>query len=303
MSTIELIGVSSDGFCREGHQARAAAALRNAGLETAFSGHEIVLSSDIQTPEPERAAGSGMMNEAALLTMTRAVHARVRAALDDGRFPLVYGGDCTVLLGAVPALRDEIQDVGLLFVDGHEDTTPLDVSTDGEVANMEIALLLGITGKLAPVALPERLPALTPPALAMLGQRDQELRRELNVASLAHRGVLLRTDEDVADDPAGLAREAVAHIATNVSGWWLHTDLDVLAQDELVAQCVPGDVDVPGGLRWPQLTELVSAALQAGGCRGWSITIYDPEQDPDGSEARRIVRFVAAVAAVAPNVP
>ena len=48
-------------------------------------------------------------------------------------------GDCTCLLGIVPALRDALGDVGLLFVDDHEDTLPLDVAEDGETANTEIA--------------------------------------------------------------------------------------------------------------------------------------------------------------------
>jgi arginase len=59
---------------------------------------------------------------------------------------------------------------------------------------------------------------------------------------------------------------------------------------------VPDDEDEPGGLDLAQLTELTAAALACSGCAGWSIAIYDPEQDPDGTEARRIVRYVADVA-------
>jgi hypothetical protein len=36
--------------------------------------------------------------------------------------------------------------------------------------------------------------------------------------------------------------------------------------------------------------------MQAGGCSGWSLAIYNPELDPDRSAARRIVEFVAQVA-------
>lgn len=302
MLTIDLIGVPFDGYGRVGNQARAAAVLRDAGLEAAFSGHEVITKPDIGLPDPnpERSTGSGLMNESALLAMTEALHTQVSTALSAGHFPLVYGADCSVLLGTVPALRDVAGEAGLVFVDGHEDTTPLDVSEDGEVANMETALLLGITGKLAPETLRKHLPALQPAALAMLGQRDHDLRRELNVATLADRGILLHTYEDVTADPAEHAREAVKHVTKAVPGWWLHTDLDVLAQDEFIAQRVPGDVDQVGGLTWPQLTELVSSALQAAGCRGWSLVIYNPEQDPDGSEAQRIVRFVTDVVSSLP---
>lgn len=63
--------------------------------------------------------------------------------LREERFPLIYGADCAVLLGAIPALRDVHGQAGLLFIDGHEDATTMEMSPDGEAANMEIALLLG----------------------------------------------------------------------------------------------------------------------------------------------------------------
>jgi arginase len=294
---IELIGAAFDGFGRVGHQARAAEALRDAGLEGAFGEREVGRT-DFTLPDadPARAAGSGLMNEAALLALVEALCERVGAALAAGRFPLVYGAECSVLLGAISALRDHHGRAGLVFVDGHEDPTPLDVSPDGEAANMEVGLLLGITGKLAPASLRRRLPALEPAALAMLGPRDHALRHTLNLASLADRGVSFRGWESIAADPVQHARRAVDHVRRTAPAWWLHTDLDVLAQDIFTAGRVPDDDDQPGGLEWSQLTELTAAALACGGCAGWSIAIYDPEQDPDGTEARRIVQYVTDVA-------
>jgi arginase len=302
LMVVELIGVPFDGWGRAGAQSQASRALRDAGLEAAFDAGA-VLCPEPQLPPPTaaRASGSGLMNEAALLAMVDAVHSRVGAAFAAGRFPLVYGGDCTVLLGAVPALRDAVSEAGLVFVDGHEDTTSLDTSPDGEAANMEVGLLLGLTGQLAPERLRRRLPALRSEATAMLGMRDDALRRQLNVASLAEHGVLLRTAHDVAADPAASGGAAAGHVLAHSAGWWLHLDVDVLARTELASQRVPGDEDSEGGLTWPELTAVLGAALAAGGCRGWSIAIYDPEQDPDGGDARRIVQLVRDVAALLPR--
>ncbi len=301
---IQLIGAPFDGFGRVGHQARAAEALRGAGLEGAFGEREVGRTDfALPTAEPGRAPGSGLMNEAALLALVDALREHVGAAPAAGRFPIIYGGECSVLLGAVNGLRDHHGRAGLVFVDGHEDTTPLDVSPDGEAANMEMGLLLGITGQLAPASLRRHLPALEPAALAMLGPRDDALRRTLNIASLADRGVWLRRYQAIAADPARVAREAVEHVRRSAPAWWLHTDLDVLAQDVFTAGRVPDDEEEPGGLDWAQLTELTAAAFACGGCGGWSIAIYDPEQDPDGTEARRIVQYVADVADSLPDRP
>ena len=44
-------------------------------------------------PVAQRAAGSGLLNERALLQMAGALHRRVRSSLAAGRFPFVYGAD------------------------------------------------------------------------------------------------------------------------------------------------------------------------------------------------------------------
>ena len=222
------------------------------------------------------------MNEAALLAMVESVHRSVGEAIRGRRFPFLYGADCTVLLGAVPALRDVVGRAGLVFVDAHEDTTSLDASPDGEAANMEIGLLLGLTGQLAPEPLRRRMPALDADALGMLGMNDRRLRRELNVASLADRDVLLRAWEEVASGSAVQGAWRPGQAASHSSGWWLHLDVDVLASAELASQRVPGDEETTAGLTWPQLTLALTAALDVGGCQGWSVSIYDPDQDPQG---------------------
>lgn len=275
-------------------QARAPAVLRKAGLEAAL-GPRANLTSDVVVAGPSPARGSsGFLNERALLEMVTAVYRRVRASLAARRFPLVYGADCAVLLGAVPALKDLYGKAGLVFIDGHEDATPMELSAFGEAANMEIALLLGITGERAPDELHGCLRSLDPRTLAMLGQRDDAYRRRIGVPSIAGQ-VQLRPAAELHHDPAGAAGQAAELVASQAPGWWLHIDLDVLDRNEFSACGAAGEVALPGGLSWAELTALTSSALRTGGCRGWSITVYNPDQDPGYQAAARITRFVADV--------
>jgi arginase family enzyme len=166
-----LIDVPFDGYGRTGNQVRAAVALRDAGLLGAFDGHRLADSQDLDLPAPTRERGprTGLINEPALVAMTEALNERVGSAVTAGRFPVVYGGDCSTLLSIVTGLRDHAGEVGVVFIDGHVDAMPLDVSEDGEAANAEIGLLLGLTGHLLKGPLSERLPALSPELLTVLG--------------------------------------------------------------------------------------------------------------------------------------
>lgn len=299
--TIRLIGVPFDGMGRKPGQAGAPAALRAAGLEATVSTHDVVSRPDFVLPEAhaERAPGSGLLNETALIKMVDALYSELRESLSAGHFPLVYGADCSVLLAAVPAMQNALGESGLVFLDGHEDNTPMDRSLDGEAANMEIAILLGLTGEQLTDPLRRAVSALKPQTLAMLGPRDEPWRKERGVETVAGLA-LLRNDEEVAADPSGVTRAAVESISSHTSNWWLHTDLDVLNVNDFFARGAPGELSLPGGLSWHELTEVIKTALSVGGCRGWSIAIYNPDLDPDGSQAQRVVQLVADVA---PHLP
>ena len=298
MAEVELIGVPFDGYGRTGNQARAAKVLREAGLIAAFEGHVVAAVDELDLPPPiaRRGARTGLINEPALMAMIDALNERVGQAVSDGRFAVVYGGDCSSLLGTVTGLRDRLGIVGLVFVDGHEDTMPLDVSEDGEAANTELGLLLGITGRLLTGPFRDRLPALRSEALAVLGPRDAAWRRRFNVGSLADQDIWLRSHSDVAADPVEAGRAAVHHVRATAERWWLHVDLDVLDAVEFAAQGLPDVDDEPGGLTWRQLTDVLIAAVETGGCVGCTLAIYDPDQDPNRTGARRIVELVGEIA-------
>lgn len=293
---IELIAVPFDGMGRDGAQANAPAALRAAGLMQAF-GSRVAGHIELELPasHPHRSETSGLLNEAALLAMVTRTAAEVEQVLNRRHFPLVYGGDCSVLLATVPSLAAAAGSTGLVFLDGHEDATPMEMSASGEAANMEIAILLGLTGRRLPATLGSAVGVLDPARLAMLGPRDAAYREPLGVESLADQ-VWLRTGDELAHDAGAVARRAAEHVASATSDWWLHVDLDVLSNEVFGSYGAPGEPALPGGVTWPQLVESVATLLQQPSCRGWSLGVYNPDLDDDGRDADAIVDMIMRVA-------
>jgi arginase len=125
----------------------------------------------------------------------------------------------------------------------------------------------------------------------MLGQRDEGYRREIGVPSIADR-VRVHGVDEVRRHPAELGRQAAQQAGRAAPGWWLHIDLDVLDRNEFSACGAATDLSMPPGLTWAELGATTKAAVETGGCRGWSIGVYNTDLDPERKAAARIVTFL-----------
>lgn len=292
--TVAVLGVPTNSSGMTDGVARAPRALRAAGLVGRLeSSGKIVDLGDVRVDEPSPARGPGGIIDAANLAATLArVRERVADARREGHRLLLVGGDCSILIGALAGCADVSgMPPGLLFVDGHEDAWSPHGSTTGEAADMELGLLLGRSVDGIEPVLRGQLLRLDPVRVAILGARDRKELEDAGVESLD--GVIsLVDDAGVRADPAGTALAAVDRVASPVSGWWLHVDLDVLSSDVLPAVDYPQD----GGLSWSDLATLTGSALSAGGCVGVTVTIFSPDHDPDGRYALAIVEFIGGLA-------
>lgn len=152
---------------------------------------------------------------------------------------------------------------------------------------MELGLLLGRSIDDLEPKLRAQIPRLAPAGLVVLGARDRAEIEAAGVPSLEGT-VEFHDDLAVRSDPGRVAREAVRRLKATGADWWLHVDLDVLSSEALPAV----DYVQDGGLSWSELSALTKAAVGAGGCVGATVTIYNPDLDPDGRHAQAIVDFL-----------
>jgi arginase len=221
---------------------------------------------------------------------------QVQAEFVAGRFPLVLGGDCSVLLGCLYAAR-RAGGRGLVHVDGHSDFFhPGNYDTRarlGSAAGMDLALA---TGRGEPLL--TRWPGLDGPLVAdedaiQAGERDAENADYDNFYGDVVRTAITRfTIQTILRD--GIPRTAeqiVAHLEERrLDRVWVHVDLDVL--DEKVMDAV----DSPGtpGFDFTQLSDLLRTLVSSGRVAGMTACIYDPDLDPKSRFARPIVQCLAS---------
>ena len=273
-----LIGVPIDSSGAFVGCERLPAALRAAGIVEATGACDLG-NLQVAIADPVRDVRTGIIGLADVVAATAVIHRELERILDAGHRPLVLGGCCTLLLGVMAALDD----AALLFVDGHLDCYDGASSPNGEAADMELAILLGV----GPAALVGAGPRLTQDRVVVLGPADEE-EAAANGAPDPRRfapAMPIVTSDELRADPAGHARAALAHLD---GPFWLHLDLDVLSARELPA------VDYPQerGLTWDELLALLRPVLADERLLGADITILNPALDPGNRYGARAVRLL-----------
>ena len=263
-----------------------AGALLDAGLARRLDGRRHARLA-VPPYDPRRDPDTGILNAARIRDFSVMLADIVAPVVARGGFPVVLGGDCSILLGNLLALRRSGKRHGLLFLDGHADFYQPEASPTGEAADMDLALSTGRGPDL--LANIEGLRPLVRDAdVAVLGPRDAEQAREYGSQPLPPT-IFAQDIEEVrrvgADEAA---RAAIEHLSP-LDGFWIHLDVDVL--DDAIMPAV--GYRMPDGLSWQELETILNAAMRSGRARGINITIFEPKRDKTGGIARDLVNTLA----------
>ena len=274
---------------------RAPEVLLSAGLADAVRARHVV-TLPRQPYDFKEQGGTRIRNGNSLRVFLLELADKVQAELTAGRFPLVLGGDCSVMLGGLFALR-RAGGRGLVHVDGHSDFFhPGNYDTKarlGSAAGMDLALATGRGESLL-----TRWPGIDGPLAAdedavQAGERDAESADyDKFYGDVVRTSITRLTIQQIHRD--GIPRTAERILARlgdrQLDRVWMHVDLDVL--DEKVMNAV----DSPGtpGFDFTQLAMLLRTVIASGRVAGMTVCIYDPDLDPDHRFAKPIVECLAA---------
>jgi arginase len=262
--------------------AKAPEALREAGLYTRLAAAG---AADAGVVLPGRyLAGiqpGQVRNQDSILEHAERLAARIRAQMDADRAPLVLGGDCSLLLAAGLALRPRGR-YGLVHLDGHTDFRHPGNSTDcASLAGEDLAAAVGLHWP----AISGAGPYFQPGDTVHAGCRDDDegLAEASEVLAQVIPARRIRQDGAAATAEAVLATVA----ASQLDGFWLHVDVDILDPAAMPAV----DSPAPGGLAPAELAGLLAA--MAPHASGAQVTVFDPDLDPGGQHAGLLASILA----------
>jgi arginase len=260
-------------------------ALRDAGLLPRLGASD---AGAVVPPRYDRGGwkpGDGVYNAAGIATFSTRLASRVARYVAAGEFLVVLGGDCSVLLGTMLGLR-RLGRYGLAFIDGHSDFRHLGNSPHvGAAAGEDLALVTG-RGQPDLADLEGRSPYVRDRDVAVLGIRDSDEA----AAELHSLGMLCLPASRLHGNAAAAgAVDALTRLETGeLAGFWVHLDVDVLDPQVMPAVDSPD----PGGLQPSDLGALLSALVASPACVGLEVTVYDPDLDPDGTQAALITAIL-----------
>ena len=246
----------------------------------------------------ERKGPHGTLNAESIAFFSPELADAVEAVMNAQEFPLVLGGDCSIVLGSMLALRRRGR-FGLLFIDGHSDFYQPEANPNGEAASMDLAFATG-RGPALLTDLEGRGPLVRDEDVFVFGVRDEEEQRRygsqplpksiraLNLAAVRRLGI------------KQAAAQAVAHLSkADLDGFFIHLDADSL-DDEIMPAV---DYRMADGLSLDELRTTLQTALKSRKVVGLEVAIYNPKLDPDGKAGRALAdTLVESLGISAPRV-
>jgi arginase len=235
----------------------------------------------------ERDAQTLMRNAPGIAEYSVRLADAVADVVDRGEFPILLGGDCSIVLGSTLALRRRGR-YGLLFIDGHADFYQPEALTSGEAASMDLGFATGRGPELL-TNLEGLRPLVRDEDVVAFGFRDAQEQREYGSQPLPPAALALELNEVRRLGAQRAAQRAVEHLTAadkSTQGFFIHLDADVVSDASMPAV----DYRMADGLSWDELRTVLQTALASGRAVGIEITIYNPALDADGSSGRELAR-------------
>jgi arginase len=256
--------------------------LKSAGFQVADQGDtaSYVFQPDDEHPRARNVSG--------ILKSLNDLRPRVEVAVKSGALPIILTGDCISVLAVIAGTRRYYRNVSLIYVDRDADLNVPATTPSGCVDGMVISQVIG-RGAPELVRFWGEPPLVREPDVALFGfERLDKPEEQYLLASPLRRHPSLEVSSMGAAAAAHLALERV-HASNHE--FILHFDVDVINSDEFPWTNFPGS----GGLSLGETRDALRVFVSQTNLAALVVAGYNPELDPDGAGARKLIDLLADV--------
>ncbi len=213
----------------------------------------------------------------------------VEAAIRDGSFPLVLGGDHSIAAGTVSgvsqALHAREQRAGVIWIDAHADMNTPESSPSGNVHGMPLACCIG-RGPRELTEIFGYAPKIEGKNVVLVGIRDVDIRERQMVRES---GVTAFTMRDIDERGLRNVMEQAISIANNgTAGFHLSLDMDAVDPDEAPGVGTP----VRGGMTYREAHLAMETICDCHGMLSMEVVEVNPVLDEANRTALLAVELV-----------
>lgn len=247
---------------------------------------------DVSGPRnPQAAPVDGYRHLDEVVAWNQAVETKTRQILEQGRMPIMLGGDHCLAMGSIAAVAAHCRKAGkqlrVLWLDAHADFNTSDITPSGNIHGMPVACLCGI-GPQALTTLGGHVPAITPSQVRQLGIRSVDS---------GEKRLVKEHGLDIYDmryiDEIGMRRvmeEALQGVDENTH---LHVSFDVDMLDPSIA---PGTgTRVPGGVNYREAQLMMEMVADTKRMGSLDLVEVNPALDKRNATAKLAVELVESL--------
>lgn len=197
-------------------------------------------------------------------------------------FPIVIGGDCSILIGNALALK-KAGNFGLFFLDGHTDFMWPSLSQTGGAAGMDLAIVTGY-GHDKLVNIDMLKPYFKENHTWCAGNRAYEewYVKAIKESKINYTDLITLRQYGIKNCVADFLNMVKTQ---KLDGFWVHVDVDVLNDNIMLSV----DSRQPDGLHYEEFNLVLQLLLTNEKAIGLEITILDPDLDPGGQYTKNFV--------------
>ena len=221
----------------------------------------------------------------------RRLATRVHQTLEDGRFPVVLGGDHSVAAGSVAGaasfFRKRGQKIGLVWIDAHTDFNIPETSPSGNVHGMPLAALLGL-GPQQLSTIEDFSPKIDIANAVVVGARSIDEGEKQNIRKTGLRVITMK-ELDIRGLPA-VMEEAIALASNGTAGFVCTFDLDVVDP-----RFAPGvGTPVFGGITYRESHLAMEMVYDSGRMVALELVEVNPVLDEENSTGLLAVELICS---------